>query len=52
MATTSKIILCAIALVLGALSFIFSYVGLPGNYDTEPILAIALILIAIAGFSE
>ena len=43
-----KIIYC-IGLLLGIFALVFSYTGLPTNYDTEPILGFGLILISVAG---
>ncbi len=45
-----KIVFNTIALVLAVLAIIFAYIGLPGTLDTEPLLAIAIIFLALAGF--
>jgi len=42
-------ILFVVGLLLGLISLVMSYIGMPGNYDTEPILGIGLLLVAIAG---
>lgn len=41
--------LYVIALLLGIASIVFSYTGLPENYDTEPILGVGILCIALAG---
>ena len=46
---TGTIILYAIGIFLGLISIIMSYTGIPGNYDTEPILGFGLLFVAIAG---
>ena len=43
------IILYAIGIFLGLVSVIMAYTGLPGSYDTEPMLAVGLLFVAIAG---
>ena len=43
------IILYALGLLLGLISIVMSYFGLPGNYDTEPLLGFGLLFVAIAG---
>ena len=43
------IILYAIGIFLALASIFFSYTGVPGNNDTEPLLAIGLLFVAIAG---
>lgn len=45
----SKPILLAIAAILGVISLILAFTGLQGTYNTEPILAIGIIILAIAG---
>ena len=44
-----EILLFAIGLILGILALLFMYTGLPWTMDTEPLLAIGLILVALAG---
>jgi hypothetical protein len=43
------LLLYALGLILGLASILMAYTGLPGDFDTEPILAFALFLVAIAG---
>jgi hypothetical protein len=43
-------ILYLIAIVAGLVSLVLSFTGLFGTYDTEPILAIGLLTMALAGF--
>ena len=43
-------ILYLIAIVAGLASLVLSFIGLFGTYDTEPVLAIGLLAIALAGF--
>ena len=43
------IILYGIGILLGLISIIMTYTGLPANYDTEPILGFGLLFVAIAG---
>ena len=45
----SALILYLIGLLMGIATLVLSYTGLPEPYDTEPILAFALLLVAIAG---
>ena len=42
-------IIYSIGLLLGIITLVFTYTGLPINYDTEPLLGFGLILISIAG---
>lgn len=42
-------ILYVVGLLLGLISLFMSYIGMPGNYDTEPVLGVGLLLLAIAG---
>jgi uncharacterized membrane protein len=44
---TLNIILGGIALFLGIISLIFTFTGLPQDYDTEPLLAVSAICLAI-----
>ena len=44
-------ILYAIALALAVAALVFSYTGLPGTFDSEPLLAIGLLFVAFAGIS-
>ena len=46
------LVLYAIGLVTGIASLVMSYTGLPENYDTEPVLAFGLLLLAIAGIAS
>ena len=46
------LILYIIGLILAIASLVMSYTGLPENYDTEPIIAFALFLVAIAGIAS
>jgi len=43
------IIIYAICIILGLISVIMAYTGLPGTFDTEPLLAVGLLFVAIAG---
>jgi len=43
------VILYALGVLLGLIAIVMSYTGLPGEYDTEPILGFGLLLVAIAG---
>lgn len=43
------IILYALGVLLGLISIIMSYTGLPGEFDTEPLLGFGLLFVAIAG---
>ena len=54
MSTKSMIalFLYVLGLILGIASLVMTYTGLPENYDTEPLLAIGLFLIAIAGIAS
>ena len=44
-----KGVLYIVSLILGILSIILSFTGLPGTYDAEPLLALAVVCLAIAG---
>ena len=44
-----EILLFAVGLLLGIVALLFTYTGLPWTMDTEPLLAIGLILVALAG---
>ena len=44
-----KTLLFVIGLILGILALLFTYTGLPWSMDTEPLLAIGLVLVALAG---
>ena len=48
----SKKVLNGAALVLGVLSLVFAFTGLPWTYDTEPLIALGLVLLAIAGLMK
>jgi len=41
-----------IAIILGIISLVVSFTGLPGSLDSEPILAIGLILLAYTGLMK
>ena len=43
------VILYAIGIFLGLAAIVMSYTGLPGSYDTEPILGFGVLFVAIAG---
>ena len=43
------IILYALGILLGLIAIVMSYTGLPGTFDTEPILGFGLLFVAIAG---
>ena len=43
-----KSVLFIVALILGIASLIISFTGLPGTLDTEPILAVGVICLAVA----
>jgi len=44
----NKKTLSIISIIIGIVSLVFAFVGLPGTYDTEPLLAVAVILLALA----
>jgi hypothetical protein len=44
-----KLALFIVALILGIASIIMAFTGLPGTMDTEPILAVGVICLAVAG---
>jgi hypothetical protein len=46
------LLLYILGLILGIVSLLMTYTGLPENYDTEPILAFGLFIIAIAGLTS
>lgn len=46
------ILFYAIALFLGIAAIVFSYTGLPGNLDTEPLLGIGLLCLGTAGIMQ
>lgn len=48
---TISTILYAIALALGVATLVFSYTGLAGNLDAEPLLGIGLLFVALAGLN-
>lgn len=41
--------LYVIGLLIAIVSLVFTYTGLPTGFDTEPLLAIAVFIVAIAG---
>ena len=43
------ILLFAIGILIAVVSLVFTYTGLPGGLDTEPLLSAAIILVALAG---
>ena len=43
-------ILYLIAVVAGLASLVLSFTGMFGTFDTEPVLAIGLLALALAGF--
>ena len=45
----AKLALFVAAVILGISSIIMAFTGLPGTMDTEPILAVGVICLAIAG---
>ena len=45
----AKLALFIVAIVLGIASIIMSFTGLPGTMDTEPVLGVGVICLAIAG---
>lgn len=45
----ASMILFVIGLLLELATIVMSYFGLPGNYDTEPVLGFGLFLGSIAG---
>lgn len=44
-----KIVLYAVALAMGVAAVVLSWTGLPGTYDAEPLLGIAVFCLALAG---
>lgn len=44
-----KVVLYAVALAMGVASVVLSWTGLPGTYDAEPLLGIAIFCLAVAG---
>ena len=44
-----KMVLYAVALAMGVATIVLSWTGLPSNYDTEPLLGIGILCLAIAG---
>jgi len=45
-------ILYAIGIIMSLASLVMSYTGLPWTYDTEPLLAIGLLVVATAGWAS
>jgi hypothetical protein len=43
-------ILYAIGIIMSLVSLVMSFTGLPLTYDTEPLLAIGLLVVAVAGW--
>jgi hypothetical protein len=48
----SNRVLYGIGVVIGILVLGLSFIGLGSSYDTEPILGIGLIVLALAGFNS
>jgi hypothetical protein len=48
----SNRILYGIGAVIGIIVLVLSFIGLGGSYDTEPILGIGLIVLALAGMNS
>ena len=46
------LIMYGVGLILGIASLLMKYTGLPENYDTEPLLAFGLFLLAVAGMTS
>ena len=44
-----EILLFALGILLGIVALLFTYTGLPWAMDTEPLLAIGLVLVGLAG---
>jgi hypothetical protein len=44
-----KSALFIVALILGIAGIIMAFTGLPGTMDTEPVLAVGVICLAVAG---
>ena len=44
-----KSALFIVALILGIASIIMAFTGLPGTMDTEPVLAVGVMCLAVAG---
>ena len=44
-----KVALLIVAVILGIASIIMAIAGLPGTMDTEPVLAVGVICLAVAG---
>ena len=44
-----KTVLYVVALTMGIVTLILSWTGLPGNFDTEPLLAIGVLCLALVG---
>lgn len=45
-------ILYAIGIIMSLASLMMSYIGLSWTYDTEPLLAIGLLVVAAAGWAS
>ena len=48
----TKLILFVLALAMGVATVVLSFTGLPGTYDTEPLLGIAVFCLALAGLNS
>jgi hypothetical protein len=48
----SSRVLYGIGAVIGILVLVLSFIGLGSSYDTEPILGIGLIVLALAGITQ
>ena len=44
-----EILLFALGILLGIVALLFTYTGLPWAMDTEPLLAMGLVLVGLAG---
>lgn len=45
-------ILYAIGIIISLASLVMSFTGLPWTYDTEPLLAVGLLVVATAGWAS
>ena len=44
-----KLVLYGVSLAMGLATVVLSYTGLPEKYDTEPLLGVAILCLALAG---
>ena len=42
-------LLFVVGLLIAVISLVFTYAGLPAGLDTEPLLSVAVIMVALAG---